>query len=171
MYAYKLCDSTALQFNVIWLYSMLLYCKVYVCSGLRPRARIFKRLWSPGIDFKEWIPPVYSSLAGRYDNPIPTRFLAPIYCLKIPVLGSHDTFTSAFRSAALISFKFDHFNGNPFNKKRLYKIWYILWQRNVGERRGGGHCRQLGQQRDGERLEKWHGKDVELPGLWLKVQR
>jgi hypothetical protein len=25
-----------------------------------------------------------SSLAGRYDNPIPTRFLAPIDCLKIP---------------------------------------------------------------------------------------
>jgi hypothetical protein len=23
------------------------------------------------------------SLAGRYDNPIPTRFLAPVYCLKI----------------------------------------------------------------------------------------
>ncbi len=26
------------------------------------------------------------SLAGRYDNPIPTRCLAPIYCLKIPAL-------------------------------------------------------------------------------------
>ncbi len=25
-------------------------------------------------------------LAGRYDNPIPTRFLAPIDCLKIPAL-------------------------------------------------------------------------------------
>jgi hypothetical protein len=24
------------------------------------------------------------SLAGRYDNPIPTRFLAPVGCLKIP---------------------------------------------------------------------------------------
>jgi hypothetical protein len=24
------------------------------------------------------------SLAGRYDNPIPSRFLAPIDCLKIP---------------------------------------------------------------------------------------
>jgi hypothetical protein len=28
------------------------------------------------------------SLAGRYDNPIPTRFLAPIDCLKIPALDS-----------------------------------------------------------------------------------
>jgi hypothetical protein len=27
---------------------------------------------------------VLCSLAGRYDNPIPTRFLAPIGCLKIP---------------------------------------------------------------------------------------
>ncbi len=26
------------------------------------------------------------SLAGRYDNPIPTQFLAPIDCLKIPAL-------------------------------------------------------------------------------------
>ncbi len=26
------------------------------------------------------------SLAGRYDNPIPSRFLAPIDCLKIPAL-------------------------------------------------------------------------------------
>jgi hypothetical protein len=26
-------------------------------------------------------------LAGRYDNPIPTRFLAPIDCLKIPALA------------------------------------------------------------------------------------
>jgi hypothetical protein len=31
------------------------------------------------------------SLEGRYDNPIPTRFLAPIYCLKIPALGSIPT--------------------------------------------------------------------------------
>jgi hypothetical protein len=27
-----------------------------------------------------------ASLAGRYDNPIPPRFLAPIDCLKIPAL-------------------------------------------------------------------------------------
>jgi hypothetical protein len=31
------------------------------------------------------------SLAGRYDYPIPTRFLAPIDCLKIPALaGRYD---------------------------------------------------------------------------------
>ncbi len=65
---------------------------------------IFKLLRSPGIDFKESIPPAYvawagifkllwspgidsaslCSLAGRYDNPIPTRFLAPKDCSKIP---------------------------------------------------------------------------------------
>jgi hypothetical protein len=29
------------------------------------------------------------SLAGRYDNPIPTWFLAPIDCLKIPAQRLH----------------------------------------------------------------------------------
>ncbi len=27
------------------------------------------------------------SLAGRYDNPIPTRYLAPMDCLKMPSQG------------------------------------------------------------------------------------
>ncbi len=27
------------------------------------------------------------SLAGRYDNPFPTRFLAPLDCLKVPTLN------------------------------------------------------------------------------------
>jgi hypothetical protein len=31
------------------------------------------------------------SLVGRYDNPILTRFLAPIECLKIPALGFQQT--------------------------------------------------------------------------------
>ncbi len=31
----------------------------------------------------------FSSLAGRYNNPIPSRFLAPIDCLKIPVQYSY----------------------------------------------------------------------------------
>jgi hypothetical protein len=44
-------------------------------------ADIFKRLRSPEIDSKESIPPVF---VGRYDNPIPTRFLATIDCSKIP---------------------------------------------------------------------------------------
>ncbi len=50
------------------------------------RARTFKYLWGPGIDAKEWIPPAYvvCSLAGRYENPIPPRCLAPIDFLKIP---------------------------------------------------------------------------------------
>jgi len=30
------------------------------------------------------------SLAGRYDNPIPARFLAPIDCFKIPALVSQE---------------------------------------------------------------------------------
>ena len=47
------------------------------------KSRIFKRLRSPGIDSKVNSASL-CSLAGRYDNPIPVRFLAPIDCLKIP---------------------------------------------------------------------------------------
>jgi hypothetical protein len=32
------------------------------------------------------------SLAGRYDNPIPTRFLAPIDCLKVQALSTETQF-------------------------------------------------------------------------------
>ncbi len=43
---------------------------------------------SPGIDSREPIPQgcVLCSPAGRYNNPIPAWFLAPIDCLKIPAL-------------------------------------------------------------------------------------
>jgi hypothetical protein len=54
---------------------------VQVQAGLT-RARIFKRLRSPGIDSAS-----LCSLAGRYDNPIPSRFLAPMCCSKIPALS------------------------------------------------------------------------------------
>jgi hypothetical protein len=50
------------------------------------RARIFKCLWSPGIDSKEWIPPVYVAWRAGTITPLPTRFLVPIDCLKIPAL-------------------------------------------------------------------------------------
>jgi hypothetical protein len=78
------------------------------------RAQICKRLRSPEIDSKELIPPDWKSipepeilsfkeprnrfhgmnsaslfsLAGRYDSHIPTRFQAPIDCLKIPAMFS-----------------------------------------------------------------------------------
>ncbi len=44
------------------------------------RARIFKRLWSPRIDSKIWIPPAH---VARWAG---TITLAPIDCLKIPAL-------------------------------------------------------------------------------------
>jgi hypothetical protein len=37
------------------------------------------------------------SLAGRYDNPIPPRFLAPIDFLKIPALVSESDLLAHFR--------------------------------------------------------------------------
>ncbi len=53
-----------------------------------PWARILKRLWSPGIDSKEWIPPAYVAWRAStiVDNPISPRVLAPIDSLKIPAL-------------------------------------------------------------------------------------
>ncbi len=133
------CPLTTLQetitevvFSVAWYFLPVIV--------ILARKRIFKRLWSPGIDSKEWIPPSYVAcaricrrlrrpgidseesvppaylawragttskvvvpayhagnrflgsfrglqilaLAGRYDNPIPPRYLAPIDSLKIP---------------------------------------------------------------------------------------
>ena len=37
------------------------------------RARIFKRLWSPGIDAKEWIPPAYVACTGIFKQSMGTR--------------------------------------------------------------------------------------------------
>ena len=45
------------------------------------RAQIWKRLRSPGIDYKESIPPVFvACMAGRYDNPICRTFLGIDFC-------------------------------------------------------------------------------------------
>jgi hypothetical protein len=51
-------------------------------KGGMNRDGIFKLLRSQGIDSAS-----LSNLGGRYDNPIPIQFLAPIDCSKIPVLG------------------------------------------------------------------------------------
>jgi hypothetical protein len=49
-----------------------------ILPGCVAWARIFKLLRTPGIDSKKSIPPCsLCSQAGRYDEPIPTRFLAP----------------------------------------------------------------------------------------------
>ncbi len=47
-------------------------------------ACIFKLLWSWGIDSQKSIPPAYIAWRGRYDNPIPTRFLTILDCYNIP---------------------------------------------------------------------------------------
>jgi hypothetical protein len=53
-----------------------------VSRGLCRYSLTFKAPWNR---FRQHM---YSSLAGRYENPFPTRFLAPIYCSKIPALVS-----------------------------------------------------------------------------------
>ena len=57
--------------------------------SIRYRARIFKCLWGPGIESKE-CPASLCSLAGRYDNPVPPRFLAPMDFIKVPALERKD---------------------------------------------------------------------------------
>ncbi len=52
------------------------------CGKLSPNFQTFKE---PRNRFQGTDPPA-CSLAGWYDSPIPTRFLAPIDCLKIPTL-------------------------------------------------------------------------------------
>jgi hypothetical protein len=51
------------------------------------RVRIFKR-FKPRNRLQGMNSASLCSLAGRYDNSIPPRFLAPIGCLKIPALNS-----------------------------------------------------------------------------------
>ncbi len=53
--------------------------KCHGSATLVYRARIFKRLWSPGIDSKEWILRAYVAWrAGTITLHIPPRFQAPI---------------------------------------------------------------------------------------------
>ncbi len=52
-------------------------------------ARSFKPLRIPGINSKELIPPAYVACNGPVRQPIPTRFLAIMDCLKLPALFSY----------------------------------------------------------------------------------
>jgi hypothetical protein len=56
------------------------------------RDGIFKLLRSPGIDSA-----ILCSLAGRYGNPVPTRFLAPIECFWILAPGKFRNKNTIFR--------------------------------------------------------------------------
>ncbi len=61
-----------------------MYSRLYwITTGIRDGN--FKLLRSSGIDSKKSIPLAYVAPAGRYDNPIPSRFLglSPIDCSKI----------------------------------------------------------------------------------------
>jgi hypothetical protein len=60
-----------------------------IATGLRTctsRGGIFKRFMEPRNRFQGMNFASLCILAGRYNIPIPTRFLAPIDCLKIPAL-------------------------------------------------------------------------------------
>jgi hypothetical protein len=58
----------------------------WVVSPQAHQSPICKSLRSLGIYSKELIPPAYVAWRPGTTNPIPTRFLAPIDCYKIPAL-------------------------------------------------------------------------------------
>jgi len=63
------------------------------------------------------------SLAGRYDNPIPTRFLAHIDCFKIPALVKERQEASKFELCKV---------GNKMilcrKRKRCHKLVRTMWK-------------------------------------------
>jgi hypothetical protein len=83
-----------------------------------------------GIDSRSrvwnWVAKLHT-LAGRYDNPMPTWFLAPIAGLKLPTLGSREEsvqFYTEFQGGSLYynctvkaQSKISTFRGNPFHTR------------------------------------------------------
>jgi hypothetical protein len=66
------------------------------------------------------------SLAGRYDNPITTRFLAPLDCLKIP---------------AQEKFEAEKDGGHKGRNDYVRDTWSRERIGNVGKERGKVHCK------------------------------
>jgi hypothetical protein len=90
----RLSYSVSLSFTHMTCYFLKLYSKRNMMYGtlcrswvepayVDSRARNFKLLRSPGIDSKRSILPAYVAWRAG-DNPILTRFLTPVDCLKIP---------------------------------------------------------------------------------------
>jgi hypothetical protein len=71
-----MCEAVRLKGSLVLSKEVILY-----ETSIKLWEGIFKLLWIPGIDSGN-----LRSLAGLYNNPIPTRFLAPIDCSKIPAL-------------------------------------------------------------------------------------
>jgi hypothetical protein len=66
------------------------------------------------------------SLAGRYDNPLPTQFLAPTDCLKIPAQYSSGLFSSKTDKSRVTNFSGDIYmsvdSGNGCITKRIWLL-------------------------------------------------
>jgi hypothetical protein len=82
---YTLCRICSFYFNPFS--RKLLHCDISnqkYCTAFRYQSPYFYTFMEPRNRFQGINSASLCSLAGRYDNPIPTRFLAPIECLKIP---------------------------------------------------------------------------------------
>ncbi len=76
---------------------------VYHCSTAEP---VFLNVMEPRNRFQGMNFARLCSLAGRYDNPIPTRFLAPINFFTIPAQIKHSPFTSLWGGSVSVDLIF-----------------------------------------------------------------
>ncbi len=104
--AILLLHTALYEYSCIWFrteYSML-GCSVST-EPLTVQRRYFKTFKDPRNRLPEINFASLCSLAGRYDNSIPTRFLAPIDCSKIPELFlSRETTSTFFKFSLFINF-------------------------------------------------------------------
>jgi len=85
-------------------------------------ARIFILARSLRIDSKELFTASVCVLAGRYDNPIPTRFIAPIDCLNIPCTDANMAVTIEHQNKNWKTGSMTHYPAS-YSKRGKASIW------------------------------------------------
>jgi hypothetical protein len=90
----------------------------------------FETFMEPRNRFQGMNSAILCSLAGRYDNPIPPRFLAPIACLKIPALDPGQRCGSGlvFFFALLVESTMLAVMSGRF-KSQFYFLFLCAWKR------------------------------------------
>jgi hypothetical protein len=86
------------------------------------------------------------SLAGRYDNPMPTQFLAPIDCLKIPAVSNE--LTRGPPDSELVKHFCLYIGGVHHRRKsatcpKYGMVWLYPSPLQVGRRAGGNFLVQM----------------------------
>ncbi len=93
---------------------------------LRPET-VFLNFEEPRNRFQGIDSPSQCSLAGRYDNPLPTRFLSPVDCSKIPAQLAYYVCLTYFRLQSLQS------KNIPMSKENAGQdvtyLYFLGWSR------------------------------------------